>query len=168
MTTKDQSNKIKRELELIQSKDEEGRLRAEAVVEYARNPKTALHSCFEWDDTAAAVAWRLEQARQIIRVRVTILDPGDGDEVLVRAYVSLAPPVPGYVETADVLSSKRGRRELILKLLERMLAIAQSYQLPELRPVVGAIGALQRAMTPAGRRRRDRRDDERDDDRPSP
>jgi hypothetical protein len=152
MTTKDQSSKLDRELKLIRNSDHDGRLRAEAVVEFARNPKTELHRHFDWDDTSAATAWRLEQARQIIRVRVTLLDTGDGEEMMVRAYVSMAPPQPGYIETADLLASKRGRRDLILKLLERMLAIAESYRLPELRPVVGAIGKMQAALAPRGRR----------------
>ena len=42
-----------------------GKLRPKDVVEFARNPATALHECFEWDDKKAAVQGRLwEQARE--------------------------------------------------------------------------------------------------------
>jgi hypothetical protein len=150
--TKQQATKIARELESIRSADPDGVLRPEDVVEFARDPKSELHRQFEWNDSEAAAAYRLTQARQIIRVRVTMLDTGDGEET-VRAYVSLYPPSRGYEETADTLSTKRGRRDLILKLLDRMLNIAQSYALPELRPVVRAIAQMQSqiAAKPRGR-----------------
>ena len=35
------------------------------VLELARDPRTELHKCFDWDDTIAAEKWRLHQARQI-------------------------------------------------------------------------------------------------------
>lgn len=50
-----------------------GKLTPQNVVDEARNPHSPLHNCFEWDDEAAGNAWRLEQAREIIRsVRVEI------------------------------------------------------------------------------------------------
>lgn len=36
-------------------------LRPRDVVEFARNPKTALHHEFEWNDTAAAMYYRRER-----------------------------------------------------------------------------------------------------------
>jgi hypothetical protein len=160
--TKQQATKIARELESIRSADPDGVLRPEDVVEYARDPKSELHQQFEWNDTEAAAAYRLVQARQIIRVRVTLLDTGDGEET-VRAYVSLYPPSRGYEETADTLATKRGRRDLILKLLDRMLAIAQSYALPELKPITRAIAAVQTGLT-TGKRRATRKTSSRDKD----
>jgi hypothetical protein len=142
---------IARELDNIRSANPDGVLRPEDVVEFARNPKSELHRHFEWNDTEAAAAYRLVQARQIIRVRVTLLDTGDGEET-VRAYVSLYPPARGYEETADTLATKRGRRDLILKLLDRMQAIATSYKLPELAPITRAIASVQNSLTTSKRR----------------
>jgi hypothetical protein len=139
-------DKIKHELEQIAASDPDGVLRPEAVVDYARNANTELHKHFTWNDSEAAEAYRLGQARQIIRVQVTLLDPGGGQEMSVRAYVSLAPPPQGYRETADLLATKRGRRELMLKILERMLNIAQSYRLPELAPIIRTIQQLQSGL----------------------
>lgn len=44
-----------------------GVIEPEKVVERARNPRSPLHSQFQWDDTEAAQQWRLEQARRLIR-----------------------------------------------------------------------------------------------------
>ena len=51
------------ELELIQAMDPAGLLDPRRVVDYARDPDTALHSKFEWDDSLAAEQRRLRQAR---------------------------------------------------------------------------------------------------------
>jgi hypothetical protein len=49
-----------------------GGLTPEAVVEAARDPASPLHAAFTWDDTAAADAYRKQEARQLINsVRVT-------------------------------------------------------------------------------------------------
>ena len=37
------------------------------ILEKARNEKTELHKCFEWDDTVAAEKYRIIQAGNIIR-----------------------------------------------------------------------------------------------------
>lgn len=42
-------------------------VRPQDIVNYARNPDTELHKCFEWDDTRAAEEYRLAQARQVTR-----------------------------------------------------------------------------------------------------
>lgn len=53
--------------ELRKIEDRNGRLTAESVLEAARSPKHPLHGHFEWDDSAAAHHWRIEQARRLIR-----------------------------------------------------------------------------------------------------
>lgn len=45
----------------------EGRLTPEMVVEAARDESSPLHECFEWNDLKASAAWRIEQARKLIR-----------------------------------------------------------------------------------------------------
>lgn len=152
--TKAEAAKIRHELALIHRADPDGVLRPEDIVDYARDPASELHRHFEWNDSEAAAAYRLVQARQLIRVQVTLIDPGDGEEVNVRAYVSMSPPARGYEETIDILSTKRGRRGLILKILERMLNIAQSYSLPELKPITLAIAKVQSTLVVGSKRGR--------------
>lgn len=41
-------------------------VKPEQIVELARDEKTELHKCFEWDNEKAAEKFRLSQARQVI------------------------------------------------------------------------------------------------------
>lgn len=57
--------------ELIDLKSEKGELcKAEDVVKFAENPHTSLHKKFQWDDTEAAIQYRLYQARNLMTVAV--------------------------------------------------------------------------------------------------
>ena len=63
-----------------------GRLTPEAVVTAAENNRSSLHRYFEWDDSKAAHAYRIDQARELIRAIRVIVD--DRDEP-VQAFMSL-------------------------------------------------------------------------------
>lgn len=83
----------------------------EDVVAYAANPKTALHSFFEWDDSVAAKKWRLHQARNLI----LSIELEDG----IRAYESVV--VDGtrsYVSTKEIIKS----HDLISQVLDSALS----------------------------------------------
>jgi len=62
------------ELERIR-KEKGGYLRTADVVEEAEAKSNPLHDCFEWDDSSAGHQYRMQQARQLIRV-VHIPDDG--------------------------------------------------------------------------------------------
>lgn len=108
-----------------------GFLKAEAVVNYARNPRTALHKRFEWDDTKAAHQHRLAQAREIIRTRIYRLETA-GRELPMKVYVSLVPdqqqPGGGYRKMVDVLSDKAQREQLLLQCADDMRRFRARYQ----------------------------------------
>jgi hypothetical protein len=54
--------------------DRDGRLVPETVVRVAADPGSPLHSQFEWDDGKAGHAYRIEQARRLIRaVRLIVI-----------------------------------------------------------------------------------------------
>ena len=53
------------ELERIRKK--EGCLVPAVVVDAASKPRNPLHKEFEWDDGEAAIQYRLEQARKMLR-----------------------------------------------------------------------------------------------------
>ena len=83
----------------------------EDVVSLAKDPKSPLHPCFEWDDTIAAKKWRIHQARNLI----LSIEIEDG----IRAYESVV--IEGqrsYVPTLDVLKSE----SLVSQVLEAALA----------------------------------------------
>lgn len=66
-------DKIRAELEAIKASSPGNRLTADAVVAYAKQEDSALHSQFEWDDTLAGHKYRIDQARNLIaKVRVEV------------------------------------------------------------------------------------------------
>ena len=129
------------ELEEIAARHE-GLLRPEDVVEYARDPATALHARFEWNNSKAAHAYRLFQARQFIRVSVRQLATAQ-----VRAFVSLTPQRVqvggGYETTLAVMRDAEKREQLLLDALGELQGFRRKYlQLRELGEVFAAIDRL--------------------------
>lgn len=127
---------VQKELETIRNQHH-GLLRARDVVEYARNPKTALHSKFEWNDSKAAQAHRLEQARDVIQVYVTVLKSG---APAIRTFVSLRTDRlldgGGYRATVDVMSDRQMRNQLLAEALDEAERWQQRYAtLTELVPI---------------------------------
>ena len=131
--------KIKAELEsLIKN----GTINPHDVVRFARNPKTALHSCFTWDDSEAAEKWRLHQARNLIRVIVNVI-PSVDEETEYRAYVSLKQDRvngTGYRPMVTVLSDDELRQVMLDEALEALTAIKEKYKtIKELAEVFEAV-----------------------------
>lgn len=77
---------IGRTLEKLKS---QGPLTAEAVLAEAEDPKSVLHKYVEWDDNKAAYAYRLEQARRIIRAVEVVIETAKGKSVQMRGYFSV-------------------------------------------------------------------------------
>lgn len=141
---------ISKELELI-AKQNGGMINPEKVIAYAKKRKTsALHAWFNWDDTEAAHQYRLDQARKIIRVNVTVMG---GDSKPVRAFVSLRSDrgVGGYRRTIDVLASPALKADMLTEAKEEMEVFANKYRrLKELAPVIVAID---RVLTPGAKKK---------------
>jgi len=133
------------ELEQIRS-EHGGVLRAADVVEYARDPETALHQRFEWDDTKAAEQHRLWQARELIRV---VVHTQPASEMPTRVYVSLnddrRTDGGGYRTLDDVMRSATMREALLKQAHADMVRFEATYrQLSELASVISAMrSALQ-------------------------
>lgn len=122
-----QRDRIAAELAAIQ-KTGGGLLMPASVVEFAKNPDTALHSQFEWDDTAAAHAHRLWQARMVIRLHVTVLA---ADTEPVRAFVSLSTDrggVGGYRSTVDVMDDDINRSVMLTDALDELRRVQRKYR----------------------------------------
>ena len=125
-----------------------GLLRAADVVAEASRQDSPLHDHFTWDDNEAGHQWRLQQARQLIRVTVQTL-PYDEPHYLVRAFVSLSPDrlreAGGYKEMAAVLHSPFDRRQLVLDCLDELNRLKSKYfQLTELSAVFEKIDQARR------------------------
>jgi hypothetical protein len=122
-----------------------GMLNPPDVVEFARNPRTELHSKFQWDDTKAATEYRLWQARDLIlRVRVDLTDPS-GETTEVRAFVSLGSDrgEGGYRAIVDVMSQENLRLELLDEAKRDMKRFRDKYKtLSELSDVFAAMAKV--------------------------
>jgi hypothetical protein len=125
-----------------------GLLRAADVVMEASRPGSPLHDHFNWDDTEAAHQWRLQQARQLIRVSVAYL-PFDEPHYQVRAFVSLTPDRQreqgGYRAMVSVLNAPSERQQLLLDALEELNRLKIKYHnLTELDSIFRGIERAQR------------------------
>lgn len=133
---------IEQELASIQEQHE-GLLKAEDVVAFARNPESALHECFDWDDSEAAENWRLSQARAVIRLCVTVISE---ETAPVRAFVSLPSDRTnggGYRSTRDVINDEVRRGELLADAMARLQATKRKYAtLQALEPVWAALDSV--------------------------
>ena len=123
-----------------------GVLHPAAVVEFARDKKTALHSAFDWNDTSAAAQWRLQQARNLIRVMVQIVEDPRGNEPLtVRMYTALAEDRAGdgengYRYTPQLMTTATGRAAVLATALAELEAFQEKFAaLTELADVFAAI-----------------------------
>lgn len=125
----------------------DGELRAIDVVNAAAVPESPLHSQFEWDDTKASHAFRLQQARQLIRVQVQYIGPVN-DPQLSRVYVSLTPDRVklhgGYRVLTDVMSVEGMRQQVLADALEDMRRFSAKYA--HLTELAGVIDAMMQAM----------------------
>jgi hypothetical protein len=147
------NEQIKSELEAIAS-EHGGMLRPSDVVAFARNPKTALHGRFEWDNDKAGDAYRLYQAREIIRVQVTVTD---NNPIPIRAYVSLRDDRKqedgGYRTMSDVMRTKNLREALLREAYNDMEIFLRKYEaIKQLagvrRAIVKALPAVEKAIKP--------------------
>lgn len=108
-------------LELRKIEQEYSIITPSIVVEKASPPKSPLHGYFEWDDSAAAQAYRLWQARQLI-AKVYIVPSDAPDSEPVRAFVNVyeetdnedsACADQGYVWTPGLDSKPDYKRQVI-------------------------------------------------------
>lgn len=120
---------IQQELEFIRTRND-GLLKPSDVVEFAKDEGTKLHTHFNWDDSSAAHHYRLWQARQIIKVNVTMMDVGEKEPIMVKTYVSLTPDrgVNGYRALTDVMSHEDLRFQLMMDAKRELKAFHEKYK----------------------------------------
>ena len=136
-------------LEQIAAKNN-GVLRPVDVVNEARSEKSPLHNAFEWDDSVAAEAYRIEQAKELIRVQVVVI--GDNPQP-VRAFVNLGcyrgTEDGGYRLTSRVLNDSELLAELKKDAAQELVAFEQKYS-----RIAELAGVFQSAKTAIGKRLR--------------
>lgn len=135
---------IQKELQSIAQKHG-GVVNPHAVVAFARNPKTALHSRFQWDDTRAAHLYRIEQARCLLRVFVTVHEETKRPYKVWASLPSDRTKQGGYRMTVDIMSHAARRQELLEMALAELRVFQEKYQsLKELSAVFDAIKTIRK------------------------
>lgn len=123
---------------------ERGRVHAADVVDDARPEDAPLHPCFEWDDSAAAEKFRVQQARAVLENLVVV--PIESPEApATRAFFAIgAPNEPhDFVPISAVMSDEALRRKALRSVLEELNRIKQKYSdLRELADVWKALEAV--------------------------
>ena len=132
--------------ELLSLSRKNGHVTPEEVVAFARNPKTALHSQFVWNDGEAAEKYRLLQAQKVIRICVEIIPRPDGEgNRLIRTFISLPSDRAsgdGYAITANILSDAELRAEALASIAADLQAIERKYATYSDKSVVGFVSEI--------------------------
>lgn len=101
------------------AEQQKGRLTPPAVVEAARDVRNPLHKHFEWDNQVAAEAYRLDQARMLIRSVALV---GEDDAEPAPAFLSISDKVgTSYRSMGEILNSA-DLQSAVLAAAERDLA----------------------------------------------
>jgi len=111
------------------------------VLRAAALPKSPLHGYFTWDDSEAAQAWRLHQARQLIAsVKVQLVGP-TGPQEPIRAWVSVQRDDGRAYRALDaVLAEPTARADLLAAARRELERVRRQYgQLEELAGVWAAL-----------------------------
>ena len=121
-----------------------GGLTDDAIVEASRPKNHALHKWFEWDNEAAAIEYRRDQARLLMRaIEVTY---EEAPEIKTRVYEIQHKTRPGaeqrtvYTTTEEVLSNPESRDRLIASAIAEAMRFRRRFgKLHELDRIIAAI-----------------------------
>jgi hypothetical protein len=107
------ANAVGTHIELLRERCK-GELTPQDILDDARHNNSPLHAYFEWSDTAAAEAYRLQQARGLIRAVVAIYTQPDRPAQRMKAYVHIPEKgAPHYRETGHAMSQANTRRMVL-------------------------------------------------------
>ena len=101
-----------------------GNLTPELIVKESKKKNSVLHRCFEWNDKKAAVKYRLDQARYILR-SITI----EVEEIEVRAFANVIIEDEGvYVSMQTAKSNKDLKKQVIKKAYKELIDWKERYE----------------------------------------
>lgn len=111
------------------------------ILDKARDEKTELHKCFDWNDAEAAEKWRLQQARHIV-CNLVIKEKGDEPKPEVRVFFK-TDNESGYKPTVLIMQDKDEYQKLLARALAELNSFRAKYKtLTELDGVFDAINQL--------------------------
>jgi hypothetical protein len=128
MTTDYRSSYTQRQLANVFNAiiDRDGALEPEAMHDEFADENHPLHARYEWDDSVAGRAYRINQIQQDVRlVRYEFIDQSTGEVESVRAYSSLkrsgVPDGSGYGETATLVANDDVAAQMMQRRLQRQI-----------------------------------------------
>ena len=138
--------------ELNKIREQRGELKADGIVDAARNPKNPLHTIFPWDDATAAQIGREAIASRLVRsIRVTITMP-DRKQIDTRAFQSVRDPNAkgnrSYDFVTHTLEEPEGRAFLLRRAWMELRAWRRRYQ--EIAELAEAFDVIDRVLDRAG------------------
>lgn len=140
---------VREALDEIAGRDEGQHLRPGAVVERAKARSSPLHQCFTWDNDIAGHAWRINEARELIRSYCVKIEQQPA--IVTRAYVSLKSSRlqgGGYTQIARVLSDQQLHQEMLRDAMDDIALLERRYgKLIELQPVFTAARRVRRRVS---------------------
>ncbi len=102
------------------------------IIIAAKNKRSELHKCFEWDDTKAGYMYRKEQARNIVQSLIIIPEEVNPNYTFIRAYENVTIGTDkAYVPIGKVLRDEDWRMEVfgeIGKTIENAIRKLESYE----------------------------------------
>jgi hypothetical protein len=120
----DRHERIAQELAALAQR---GRLSPQRVVIWARKHRaSALHGCFQWDDTRAAQQYRLWQARELIVSVEVVYEDGRQRQVYVSP-ITTRRGGQGYHRLVDVLSDNALRDGFLSQALYELERTCEKY-----------------------------------------
>lgn len=118
-----------------------GQLEPTDVVRAAQSKKSALHNYFEWDNGKAAVAWRITQARELLRAVVS--EVPDPNIYQVRAFVAPGNRGP-YITRQTAYAETPARKALITQAVSELRSWTRRWA--ELTELGGTIQNVETAL----------------------
>ena len=126
----------------------DGRITPYMLVANAADPASPLHKAFEWDDGEAAHRYRIDQARTVLQVIVTITPSESNTPIVTQAFVHIAEPEHYYTSQIVAMSDDDLRRQVIEQAKAGAASWAKRYKdlrsCAELEPVFTAIEKVSR------------------------
>ncbi len=137
-----------------------GEITPEALLDSARGRGHPLHRFFEWDDTAAAEAYRISQARKLIRSIEIVIEHDDKPPMHVRAFVHVDATTDDgedagrYVGTVRAMSAPELRQQIVDRALGELESWRKRYEsFAELATIFRAIDSMKSKAAPKKRAR---------------
>lgn len=137
---------IAAEMQAIAAEADDGVLLAQNVVEAARNPNSTMHDQFEWDDGEAAAAYRLAQARWLIRKVEVVIERIDASIVTAPAFTFQG--TVGYLPTQSVVRVEN-RAMVAIRALKSCESQLERCAMPELDGAVATLRQLRASLEAA-------------------